>query len=343
MLFDKSKNVKMEEIREFIPVSTSSDFDSFSPHIANAERDYLIPVIGQDMYDRLQSYYDGIISGSGSGTNSGSGDGGSAHTEELADLLKLVQSAVMHLACWIGFDLLNSYVSDAGFKRQESETVKSMFKYQEENLKAYFRTNGFNGLDTVLAYLELNIEVFIEFSASEEYASLKAAFIPNTDTFNRILFINKSRLTFMRMKQHMSLIEDTEIAPLLGATSYNYVKDEMLKESPAAKVTRLIPYIQKPVAFLASALLMEESGADLTDNGLYFTSTMASGINDTQKTVSAPERVAVLVARNRNFGNAFLDQLRSYLVANATDWTTVPVSTGKLFRRDNTDKKTFWA
>jgi hypothetical protein len=51
MLFSKIKNQKMEEIREFVPVSSSSDFDSVAPHIANAERDYLIPIIGTALFE----------------------------------------------------------------------------------------------------------------------------------------------------------------------------------------------------------------------------------------------------------------------------------------------------
>ena len=145
------------------------------------------------------------------------------------------------------------------------------------------------------------------------------------------------------MKSHMQLIEDTEIATILGPVAFSYVKDEMAKPLPAAKVTALLSYIRKPIAFLASALLMEESGADLTDNGLYFSQTIAGYNNDTERKPSSSDRIAILVSRNRSFGNAFLDQLRTYLAAHATDWTDVTPSTGKVLRRDNTDKKTFWA
>ena len=332
MLFSKEKNAKMEEIREFIPVSVSSDFDSFAPHIANAGRDYLIPVIGKAMYDELVEFYEATTP-----------DHPTDVQLNTAELLNLVQSAVIHLACWIGFDLLNAHISDAGFKRLESDTIKSMFKYQEDSLKAYFRTNGFNAIDTVLSYLEDNISDFNEFKLSQEYAALKASFIPDTDSFNSIIFINRSRLTFMRMTQHMRLVEDTDIATILGPVAYAKVKDEMVKDAPAANVAKLIPYIQKPIAYLASAMLMEESGADLTDNGLYFTATMPRIGNDTQRQPSSPDRISALVTRNRNFGNAYLDQLRSYLVVNASDWPDVTTSTGKLFRRDNLMKKTFWA
>lgn len=322
----------MEEIREFVPVSSSSDFDSVAPHIANAERDYLIPVIGTAMYEKLMVFYKTefyeVITEA---------------EQKTAELLHLVQSAVIHIAYWIGFDLLNSHISDGGFKRTESTSVKGLFKYQEENLKTYFRTNGFNCLDTVLQYLETNSSYFGEFSESPSFTLLKSAFIPTTDIFNELIFINKSRLTFLRMKAHMQLIEDTEISTILGPTAFAFMKLEMLKANPEAKVTALLSYIRKPVAYLASALLMEESGADLTDNGLFFTSTVSGFNNDTERKPATSERIAILVNRNRNIGNAYLDQLRSYLAANSSEWSEVTPSSGKVFRRDNTNKKTFWA
>lgn len=322
----------MEEIRNFISVSSSADFNTIAPHILNAERDYLVPVIGQAMYDELQEFYDSELSSTGSGVQ-----------ESTEQLLRLCQSAVIHIAYWIGFDLLNIYLSDSGFKRTESDGVKGLYKYQEENLKNYFRTNGFNGLDTVLQYLENNIADFGEFKSATACTIFRAAFIPKTDIFDSIVSINKSRLTFLRMKPHMQLIEDTEIITLLGAVAYAYVKTEMVKDTPDNKVVALLPYLRKPIAFLASAMLMEESGADLLDNGLYFTSSTAISADNTVKNVSGSDRIAILVMRNRNIGNAYLDQLRSYLKVNAADWGDVTPSTGKLFRRDNTAKKTFWA
>ena len=322
----------MEEIREFVPVSSSSDFDSVAPHISNAERDYLIPVIGTAMFEKLMVIYKAEFV-----------EDLTEVEQKSAELLRLVQSSVIHIAYWIGFDLLNSHISDGGFKRTESTSVKGLFKYQEENLKTYFRTNGFNGLDTVLQFLETNSSEFGEFSESPAVTMLKSAFIPTTDIFNELIFINKSRLTFLRMKAHMQLIEDTEISTILGHAVFAFVKSEMVKPNPETKVTKLLSYIRKPVAYLASALLMEESGADLTDNGLFFTSTASGYNNDTERKPASSDRIAILVTRNRNIGNAYLDQLRSYLSANSSDWSEVTPLSGKVLRRDNTNKKTFWA
>jgi hypothetical protein len=97
------------------------------------------------------------------------------------------------------------------------------------------------------------------------------------------------------------------------------------------------------MAYLSSALLMEESGADLTDNGLYFASTVALGNSDVQVKPTPADRIAILVMRNRNIGNTFLDSLRSYLTIHAADFPGSTASSGRILRRNNTTKKTFWA
>jgi len=332
MLLCRANNPKMEEIRKYIPVNSSSDFDSLAPHIANAERDYLIPVIGQEMYNQLLSYYNEV----NGDPYSPAGEG------KVGKLLCLVQSAVLHLSYWIGYDLLNVEVTDSGFRRTESTSVKGLWKYQDENLRGYFRIYGFNGIDTVLQYLEDNISDFPAFEGSPEYTIQKSSFIPSTLIFDRIVYIHRSRLTFLRMKPHMQLVEDTEIATILGPVAFDYMKTQIASDPPDQKVVKLLEYIRKPIAYLASALLMEESGADLNDNGLYYTSTIAISSNDTERKPATGDRIQIMVSRNRNLGNAYLDQLRSYLVANAADWQEVTASAGKILSRNNKDKKTFW-
>jgi len=332
MLFTKDKNAKMEEIRKYISVSSSSEFDIVAPHIQNAERDYLVPLIGNDLYQRLITFCNEEVH-----------DLTDESVQKTNQLFAFVQSAVVHIAYWIGFDVINALITDSGFKRTESNTVKSLFKYQEHNLKHYLRTSGFNGLDTVLQFLELNLVDFKEFEDSPAFSLMKTSFVPTTYIFNDIYFINNSRLTFLRMKPHLQLLEDTHIRPILGPDTYAYLKAEISKPEPDSKVYRILPYIRKPLVFLASAMLMEESGADLTDNGLYFTAVSAVHVNDTEIKPSSPERIAILASRNRDLGLTYLDLLQTYLYANPSEWPDTPRLVGNSFQRNNTDKKTFWA
>jgi hypothetical protein len=344
MLLSKEKNPKMEEIRKYVQVSSSADFNNLVPHIFNAEQTYLIPLIGQETYDLLQSLYNHCADGYVTATMGDlSSTGSSSEIQHLERLLTLAQSAVIHLAYFIGYDMINSHITDGGFKRVESDHVKSLFKYQEDSLKKYFKTAGFNALDTILQYLEVNIDYFESFKGSDQYTVSQSSFIPGTEVFNRIVFISGSRLTFLRLQPHIALIEQTEIRSVMGEAAYSALKAEMALENPSPEKMAILPYIRNAVAFLSSALLMEESGADLLDNGLYFTSSKATNTNDTQSSPAGSDRIAILVQRNRTIGNAFLDQIRSFLVAHTSDWPGVEPSTGKLLRRNNSDRKTFWA
>ena len=117
----------------------------------------------------------------------------------------------------------------------------------------------------------------------------------------------------------------------------------MVKTTPSAKVTAILPYIQKAIAYLATALLMEESGADLTEKGLYFESTEPYNDLMTNKHPAENDRINFLAKRNKGIGMNYLEQLKSFLNANTTDWPGYSGQTGNALRRNNTDKKSFWA
>lgn len=325
-------------------MGAGTDFNRLKPHIQNAETAYLRPLLGAALFKELQDFYDNM------GTTSGQNAPVAEPVEAMTELLSLVQRSLIHLTYWSGFQILNATISDGGFKRTENEKVKSLFKYQEEELKEYFKTTGFNGLDEILFYLEMEIKKseaepvnFKSFVDSEAWTILKSSFIPDTGTFNAIVFINHSRLTFLRLKSPMQLVEDLEIRPLLGEAIFNEIKLEMIKPKPSVKVLAILPYIQKASAYLATALLMEESGADLTEKGLYFESTDAYNNLMTNKQPSESDRINFLAKRNKGIGMNYLEQLKSYLNANATDWTAYSGQTGNALRRNNTDKKSFWA
>lgn len=319
----------IKEVQSLLPVSTAVDFNRILPHLKVVERDFIRPLIGGGMMDELQEFYDAELTGELTEVQ-----------EAMKTLLNYVQGAEVHLCYWLGFDVLNAYISDGGFKRSESDKVKSLFKYQEDNLKDYFKVTGFNGLDVVLEFLEENIQHFGEFSLSDTYLSLRSLFISGTRIFDSIYFIGGSRLTFLRLIPHMRVVEDLSIKVLLGE-NYDLIKTEMIKDEPEERVIDILPVIQKPIAFLSVAMLMEESGADLTDKGLYFESRIATNMSDTEKKPAEAERIRVLALRAKNLGESYLALLRKYL-QDSQDWGNVPAQSSYIHNRDNAGKKTFW-
>lgn len=322
----------LSEIKSVLPVGAGNDFLRLRVHLQNAENAFVIPLLGSNMYAELEEFY----------LSPPMGEPTPVQTSMQA-LLQKVQHATVHLGYFLGFDFLNISVTDMGFSRLESDRAKSLYKYQEDNLREYFRSAGFNALDDILVFLEENIGDFGEFRASPSWTVFRQSFIPTARVFNEILFINGSRLTFLRMRPHMAHVEETMILPLLGRENMELIRSEMVKEDPAPKVTAILPLIRRAVAWLASSLLMEESGADLSDRGLYFTATWQGYYENRKVAPSAPDRIALLVSRNRQTGENFLAAIRAHMAANPEEWPSAAVTTEVWNRRDNTGKKTFWA
>ncbi len=313
-----------EEIREFLPVSNGIEFSRLKPHLQIVEQTYIRPLFGKELLIELDHFQSGQ-------TPSG----------EHAQLLSLIRSAEIHLVYWLGYDVLNSYISDGGFRRIETDKIKGLYKYQEDNLKEYFKTTGFNSLDNCLEFIEENIEALASFRQSETWKALNVSFIPDTKTFNSIYFINNSRLIFLRLLGFFTIIEDLYLKPVMG-DHLTFIRSELAKETPEAKVTAIIPFIRKPLAFLAVSMLMEESGADLSDKGLYFEGKTSTFSNDATKQPTSNERITELTKRTKALGESYLVQLKEYLIANATAWNNYTAPKSGLHNRDNTAKKTFW-
>jgi len=52
--------------------------------------------------------------------------------------------------------------------------------------------------------------------------------------------------------------------------------------------------------------------------------------------------VLQLIRTAERSGNSYLDLLKSYLAADPTGFPDYSGQTGSVYKRDNTDKKTFW-
>jgi hypothetical protein len=322
----------IDEIKQFLAVGAGTDFMRLKPHIQNAEAAYIRPLLGPDLFAYLAAYYTSPDSVTDE-----------AKRTLCAELLALVQRGEIHLTYWSGFQVLNATISDGGFKRTENEKVKSLFKYQEDELKQYFKTTGFNALDEVLEFLEIHKADFASEMGTADWLIQKGLFIRDTKTFNSIVFINGSRLTFLRLKPMIQLTEDLYIRPILGESAFQEIKTGLISESIPEKVTKILPFIQKPLGYLAASMLMEETSADLTESGLYFESREATNNLIANRLPANSERINLLVRKYKALGDNFLENLKSYLLLNQADWLNVSVPVGSVLRRNNTDKKSFWA
>lgn len=332
MLFKETLNVKAAEIKQYLSVNVSVNYNTIKPHIESCERDYIKPLLGVDQYDELVEYYEAAV-------------GGESHLDEL---LELVQRALIHLSFWRGFYQFMIKVGDQGAYRTESENQKTPFKYQEVELRNSYKLDGFNALDEVLAYLEETISLFPLFEASDNYTLFKGGFINTTADFDTFYDIGGSRLVFLKLKKHLTQCDDFDILPLIGRTYFNELKAQILADTLTVANLSAVELIQKAVAPLAVARGIQNLGINITDKGLFF-ETRDGAVNDLAKdSAVAGSALDSVKISARDTGDAYLAYLKDHLHNNIDDYPTYEAAdeyddTNTANIRSNTDKKTFWA
>jgi len=359
MFFSDNDTVFIAQVKDFIPASAATTRTRLWPFIDQAERKYLLPILGTDTYSDLKSYADdpdawevgesqlptadnsmGTVDDSIGTADTSTGSADTVDGEKMAELLRLVRLSVINLAYYLGFNLLNAKLSDMGFQRMESESSKGLYKYQEENVKVHFRDTGLNGIDDILLYLEENIEYFPEWEESSAYTLRKSSIIKDTTTFNSICDISGSRLIFLRLQPFVQQVLDIDIKSLLGSTVYTALITELAKADPDGSYEALAVEIRKPLAFLSVALMVMNTGT-LTDKGFYFEGKNSGFPDNTTINPATGEGRSSVYSYYKTTGEHYLEALRKYLTDNS--FTGYTATTGNVYNRDNEDKKTFWA
>jgi len=326
MIFSAEKWNNSNEIRQFVQLSASVSFDKFRTPLSNAFRLFLVPLLGNEMIDLLIKIY-------GSGTS-----------KIDLELLSHCQRANANLAMWYDFDEINARITDSGFQRQESDTYKTIYKYQENNLRQNFKNKGFNALDEVLSFLERNLESYPQYASSDSYSQKKDAIVKSTAEVNRVYFINSSRILFLRLQAHFSFVEENILQPALGEKLYEQLitslgnfptdKEELLK------IEELRIKVGKVVIMQAVKRLMAETGS-MTDRGLYFTAIQANKNSDDIEQPVADERLSLQVTQAESDAQAYMTQLMKYVRRSFPEFYNG--NTQRMYDRNNDGKQTFWA
>lgn len=272
MLFSKDRWDNGRQMSSFIPVSASLSFAKMEAPLAGAEEQYLKPLLGDAMMARLQTLADNLPEG-----------------DTLAvQLVMAARRAVANLAFWYNFDALNLRISDQGFQRQGSADWQGAYKYQEDRMREAFKNSGFNALDYVLEFLEDHIDSYPEFRQSQCYTDRSRAIVRSPREANQFVFINASHIVFMRLQGEFRTVEEYYLKPVLGDSLYHSLRRWLNGDEtfPSDRCICTLDQLRLActdfVVKRAATRLLRQTGS-LTERGLYFSATAASGTygNDT--------------------------------------------------------------
>jgi len=170
------------DLKKYVSVNNSLDWTTITPYVIQGDRKFLVPAIGQALYDVYAAEPQGEIP---------------------KKVFALLAEASANLAMFLYIPLGNVQVNDHGIFTESTEFVKPAEWWQIRDLRRTFLDNGFSALDEALKIMEANEGQFQQWKDSDSYTVFIELFVKRTDTFDRWFKIGNSRRTFLALRPYM--------------------------------------------------------------------------------------------------------------------------------------------
>ncbi len=290
----------IETVQEIVKITRSIDFDQLKTSIQQAEELFIIPAIGQEQYDALNS---------AAGPVSPDLDG------PKTKLLRKIEVSLSWFAVmlWLPEGMIK--VTADGPIVVTSENTKTPWQWQIDKVEIKYLNAGFRALENLYAFLEANKADYPLWTSSTAYTESRENFIPNATIFNKYYHIDNSRRMYVRLKPYMLKLEDFYIKPLLGEEYYDELKAVISTVDPSDDDQVVVNYVRKIMAPLSIHRALEEGMLDVGPDGV-FINLFDSGTN--KKQAPADRRIQNVADRALADAEIYIQQLKTFLNKNAS-------------------------
>ncbi|WP_276496723.1 DUF6712 family protein [Pontibacter litorisediminis] len=290
-----------EDFRRCVRVGKSNfSLENVMPDILLVERDVIKKHLGAELYLELHDgYTDGTLN------------------EKQTELLRLVQYALGNLAMVSYMAVNQVQISDGGITKSSA----SAYRYQVRELKLNLITKGYNGLESVLEFLEehKNDENFAKWATSSAVVVSRENFINSAREFSREYNINNSRLTYLSLQSIIRKVEPFMLEPVLGTALFEELKEQILRgEVSEENQVLLRRFIRPAVAHFTVAKALPERSFRFSGDTI--TLNLEELLDDSSQGAATDNDALLLrkIEQAYTDGTTFLGKLRDYLNQHAS-------------------------
>ena len=186
----------IDQLKIHVTVGFNFRWNVIAPHVIQAERDALLPVLGNAFYTFLN-------------------DNPPENTEQ-SQALELLREASACLAVARYIPQGSLHISNAGMSVSSGENHKPAQWWQLRDLQRSLYTQGHSAIDQTLALMESTAEAFSLWVNSPQYTVFKELLTPQTADFNRHFPIQDSRRSFVALRPYLLEVQRQYFAPWLS-------------------------------------------------------------------------------------------------------------------------------
>lgn len=284
-------------LRRYVRISYTQATEKNLPDISYAEREYLMPILGMQLYSAL----DASIT-----------TPPAANPAVWSQLLDYCRAAVAPLAVWLELPFLQAQLEDGGLKTTRSEYKDAAHQWEYLQIQNALLDKGMKALEFILEFLPTQKNVF-NWSYPGERTLIRTG-----KELSLFVGIDQPNLTFELMRPILLEVEDHFIKNSIGEPFFDYLNSLDTYQSPSDK--KAAQLTKKAVAHYSIARALERLPVRITRAGVL--ATLQNSNNDTQANPTAKEtQIDTLKTSSESLGNSYLLQLLDYLNAQANAQT----------------------
>jgi hypothetical protein len=205
-----------EDLRAHLDLQFEFEFDRARKFIRQAQRTYLVPVLGEAFLAEL-------IEGTSS---SGSGEG-----EDLLDeVTELAKDALGQFTGMLMVPVIQLQMGDAGLHVTAGEHYKTPYQWQIGNYKEALHQAGMAALEELYRVLEENASTFTTWRESTAFSQYNALLLRNAAEFDQHYSIGANRVTYVDLVPAIKRAEQLHMRRMFGATFYDSLIDHLQSE-----------------------------------------------------------------------------------------------------------------
>lgn len=200
------------------------------PKQVAAEEEYIIPVIGQTLFETLQTEANN-----------------SPTVTTATPLLQKVWAALAFLAYYKELPLLYTHISESGIKSVTNDKIQGAYFGQYKDLRLHIENEGLAALERLLVYMIATYSSNTAWTNSEAYKRLNKTLIRTGAEFNRYYILMHPNRTFYAIQPIVQEVEDQFINTSIGEDFFTALK---AVGTPSADEKKVLELLRKSVANL---------------------------------------------------------------------------------------------
>lgn len=320
-----------EDINNYAEANQSLKYASIKPSIDTATSEFLIPVLGIDQYQDLDTAWNQATP---------------ALTTAQESLLVKAQKALAYYSLYEFTPFAEVQIGDGGLRTNRTDAKPGAFRYQAENIQNALLSRAHKYLEEMLEHLENNIADYPLWSASDEFANYRALFITTGKQFKTAYpNVQHPRQLYLKLLPSFLLIEELTIQPTIGATFFTALKTKAALTAPvwSAPEKQFLAYLHQAIAYLAVAEGVPQLNVQISNQGISVIAPGTEGNTTSNRKKNAPEsQLSLLMRKSAEMGQRWLSRAVIYLNEHTDDFPDYDPLHNQPEAEEETDSSTIY-